>query len=115
MNRAAAALCLGASSLHRSQSAVGAYFRRMKSRLGTPKAVTATAHHMARLVYHTRRYGRASVKKTPADDDALMRHRPIKRLTRKAHMLGCEVVERVLPLPPHVAPEDHESPLTTTA
>ena len=115
MNRAAAAWCLGASSLHRSQSAVGAYFRRMKSRLGTPKAVTATAHKMARIVYNTLRYGREYVKKTQDEYDALMRDRQLKSLKRKARMLGFEIVERVLPPPPHVAPADNNPAPATTA
>jgi len=70
---------------------------------------------MARIVYNTLRYGRASVKKTQAEDDALLRNRQIKRLTRKARLLGFEVVERVLPPPPHVAPADHEPAPATTA
>lgn len=45
-NRAAAALRLAAASLYRSQSALGAFFRRLKSREGTPKAITATAHKL---------------------------------------------------------------------
>jgi transposase len=43
-NRVATALRLGAAWLHHSQSALGAFFRRMKARLGAPKAMTATAH-----------------------------------------------------------------------
>ena len=43
-NLAAAALALAEASLHRSQSRSGAFFRRLKSRKGTPKAITATAH-----------------------------------------------------------------------
>jgi hypothetical protein len=43
-NRVATALRLGAACLHQSHSALGAFFRRMKARLGTPKAITATAH-----------------------------------------------------------------------
>lgn len=92
---------------------MGAYFRRMKSRLGTPKAITATAHTLARILYHTLRYGRASVKTTQEADDVLMRNRQSKTLTRQASMLGFEVVERVPP--PHVAPEDHESAPAPTA
>ena len=49
-HRASAALRLAAASLHHSNSALGAYCRRMKSRLGTPKAITATAHKLARLI-----------------------------------------------------------------
>jgi hypothetical protein len=43
-NRAATALRLAAAGLHQRQSALGAFFRRMKARLGTPKAIPATAH-----------------------------------------------------------------------
>ena len=60
-NRAAAALRLAAASLHHSKSALGAYFRRMKSRLGTPKAITATAHKLARLIYSMLKHGTAYV------------------------------------------------------
>ncbi len=48
-HRVTVALRLAARSLHHSQSALGAFFRRMKARLGTPKAITATAHKLARL------------------------------------------------------------------
>ena len=48
--RVTVALRLAARSLHHSQSALGAFFRRMQARLGTPKAITATAHKLARLV-----------------------------------------------------------------
>jgi transposase len=51
-NRAALALRMGAQGLHRSQSFLGDYFRRMKARMGTPKALTAVAHKLARIVYH---------------------------------------------------------------
>ena len=92
---------------------MGAYVRRMQSRLGTPKAITATAHTLARILSHTLRYGRASVKTTQAAYDVLMRTRQIKTLKRQARMLGFEVVERVPP--PHGAPEDHESAPATPA
>jgi transposase len=49
-HRVTVALRLAARSLHHSQSALGAFFRRMQARLGTPKALTATAHKLARLV-----------------------------------------------------------------
>jgi hypothetical protein len=40
---------------------LGAFFRRMKTRLGTPKAITTTAHKLARLVYSLLKHGSASV------------------------------------------------------
>jgi hypothetical protein len=58
-NRAAAALRLAAASLPHSQSALGAYVRRMKSRLGPPKASTATAPKLARLIYSLLQHGTA--------------------------------------------------------
>lgn len=51
-NRAASALRMAAQGLHRSQTFLGDYFRRMKARLGTPEAITAAAHKLARIVYH---------------------------------------------------------------
>lgn len=50
-NRAAQALRMAAYTLYNSRSALGAYFRRMRSKLGTPKAITATAHKLARILY----------------------------------------------------------------
>ena len=60
-NRAASALRLAAQGLVNSHSALGAYYRRMRARLGAPKAITATAHKLARLVYSMLRYGTAYV------------------------------------------------------
>ena len=48
--RVTVALRLAARSVHHAQSALGACLRRMQARLGTPKAITATAHTLARLV-----------------------------------------------------------------
>ncbi|GHU04461.1 hypothetical protein FACS1894158_04820 [Betaproteobacteria bacterium] len=50
-NRAAQALRLAAAALRTSQSALGAYFRRMCARMDKPKAITAAAHKLARLIY----------------------------------------------------------------
>ena len=51
-NRAALALRMSAQGLHRSQSYLGDYFRRMRARMGTPKAMTAAAHKLARIVHY---------------------------------------------------------------
>ena len=48
---------MAASSLYRSHSALGAYFRRLKARLGAPQAITAVAHKLARLVYSLLKHG----------------------------------------------------------
>ena len=58
-SRAAAALRLAASSLYHSRSALGAFHRRLKARLGAPKAITATTHRLARLISHLMRRAEA--------------------------------------------------------
>jgi hypothetical protein len=49
---AALALRVAAHVLHRSDSFLGDYFRRMKVRIGTSKVMTATAHKLARIIFH---------------------------------------------------------------
>jgi hypothetical protein len=51
VNRAATALGMGASTLLRSQTYLGAQYRGSRSKLGAPKVITALAHRLARLVY----------------------------------------------------------------
>ena len=55
-NRAAMALRLAAQSLWRSKDYLGDCFRRWKARLGTPKAITAMAHKLARIIWHLLKY-----------------------------------------------------------
>lgn len=50
-NRATTALRLAAASLHHNDSALGAFYRRIRARCGAPAAVTATAHKLARTIY----------------------------------------------------------------
>jgi len=50
-NKAAKALRVAASTLYQSKTAIGAFFRRLRARLGAPKAITATAHKLARILY----------------------------------------------------------------
>jgi len=51
LNRAATAFRLAAQAVSRSNSALGAFYRRIKASAGAPKAITATAHKIARLFY----------------------------------------------------------------
>src|SRR6059058_4191352 len=82
--RAARALRLAAWSLMRSRSALGSYLRRQRSRLGAPKAITATAHKLARIVYHLMRYGAAYVRREEAAYAEQVRERQEKQLVRRA-------------------------------
>lgn len=89
--RAAQALRLAAWSLVRSKSYLGAYLRRQRSRLGAAKAITATAHKLARIVYHLVRYGMAYVQETEAAYAEQVRVRQEKQLQRRARELGFEL------------------------
>lgn len=87
-NRAATAFRVAAQSLARSNSALGAFYRRMRARHGAPKAVTATAHKLARIVYFMLK------NQTPYQDPGLhdyeerQRLRTLLTLERKAAQLG---------------------------
>jgi hypothetical protein len=90
-NRAAGALRLAAWSLVRSKSYLGAYLRRQRSRLGAPKAITATAHKLARILYHLMRHGVAYLKKEEAAYAEQVRERLERQLHRRAKELGYEL------------------------
>jgi transposase len=82
--RVATALWRAASRQHRGRRDLGAFFRRMKARLGTPKAITATAHTLARLIYTTLGHGTAYVRQRLADYEQHYRDRTVQSLTRRA-------------------------------
>ncbi|UCE51860.1 MAG: IS110 family transposase [Desulfobacterales bacterium] len=91
-NRAARALRLAAQSLHSSKSALGAFYRRMRARLGAPKAITATAHKLAKLVYRMLKYGTDYVDSGQQYYENQYRKRVIKNLTKRAREMGYVVV-----------------------
>jgi transposase len=91
-NRAATALCMAAYTLFRSKSALGAYLRRLRSRLGAPKAITATAHKMARLIYSMLKNGTEYVDVGQEHYEKRYRSRVVQNLKRKAQELGFELV-----------------------
>lgn len=94
-NRAAATLRMSASTLYRSQSALGAYLRRLKSRLGPAKAITATAHKIAKIIYNMLRY-QLEYKETGQDYyEQQYRDRVVRNLKRKAESLGYNLVETI--------------------
>jgi transposase len=92
-NRAAAALRLAANSLHRSDSALGAFFRRMKTKMGTPAAITATAHKLARLVYSMLKYGTQYVDAGQDYYERQYKRRVINNLVKRAKQLGYQLLE----------------------
>jgi transposase len=91
-NRAAVALRLAARSLHHSKSGMGAFFRRLKARLGAPKAIVATAHRLARLVYRLLRHGEAYVAQGAEEYERRYREQRARSLARQAREMGFELV-----------------------
>lgn len=91
-HRVAQALRLAAYSLSRSQSILGGFFRRMRAKLGAPKAITATAHKLARIIYHlvtTRQpYDESRLAAAEADHQ----RRTESRLRIQARALGFQLV-----------------------
>ncbi len=94
-NRAATALRLAAWGLMRSKSYLGAYLRRQRARLGAPKAITATAHKLARVIYNIMRFGVEYMKRDEEAYAEQVRDRQEKQLHRRAKELGFEVTKKV--------------------
>jgi len=91
-HRVAQALRMAAQSLYRSHSTLGAFFRRMRAKLGAPKAITATAHKLARILYHliTTREPYADSQLAQAEEQ--YRRRMESRLHAQARALGFQLV-----------------------
>ena len=90
-NRAAIALRLAAWSLIRSKSYLGAYLRRQRSRLGASKAIAATAHKLARILYNMMRFGVAYARKEESQYAEEVKQKLEKSFHRRAKELGYEV------------------------
>jgi transposase len=92
INRAATALRMAATTLLRSPSYLGAQYRRLRTRLGAPKAITAMAHRLARLVYRMLKYGQQYVDKGMDHYDQKYRDQQIQSLKKKAAKLGLQLM-----------------------
>jgi transposase len=79
---------VAAQSLHHSDSALGAYYRQMRAKLGAPKAITATAHKLARIYYHLVTTKQAYDESVFAKSEAREATRRVQRLKREATALG---------------------------
>lgn len=98
-SRAAAAFRMAAQSLHRSRTALGAYYRRMRARLGGPQAITATAHKLARIFYALLKHGHAYVDPGQDAYERDYRHRALRNLRRRARELGFDIAPVTNTLP----------------
>ena len=91
-NRIALTLRMAAQSLQKSESALGEFYRRMRAKLGAPKAITAAAHKLARVTFHL------LTTRQPYDDSVFAkaeqkhRQRMENRLKAQAQTLGYTLV-----------------------
>jgi transposase len=99
-NRAAQALRLAARTLQSSKSALGAFFRRIAARRGVPKAITAAAYKLARIVYGMLKNGQQYAARGEAEYEEQYRQRQLKQLAKKARELGYELKEKAEQEPP---------------
>lgn len=91
-NRAATALRLAAQSLHSSKTSLGAFYRRMKARLGPEKATTATAHKLAKMIYLSLTAGLVYSDPGPDYLSSKNKDKTLKNLHQRAKKLGYQLV-----------------------
>lgn len=92
VNRAAQALRLAAAALRTSQSALGAYYRRLCARMDKPKAVTAAAHKLARLIYTMLTKGEEYTDQGQDYYEERYRERVLRNLAQRAEKMGMKLV-----------------------
>jgi len=93
LNRAANALRLGASTLLKSQTYLGAQYRRLRTKLGAPKAITAMAHRLARLVYRMLKYGQQYVDRGAEYYERRNHQQQVEFVRKRAAQLGLQVTQ----------------------
>jgi transposase len=87
-NRAAQAFRMAAQSVLRADCALGAFYRRLKGRLGPAQALVATAHKIARTVYHMLKERVPYYDIGTAEYNKRFRERELQYLQKKAAKLG---------------------------
>jgi transposase len=90
-NRAAAAFRIAAASLSRSRTGLGAFYRRIKMRVGAAEAITATARKIAVLYYSLLKYGSQYVESGQAAYEQKYQQRRLHSLQKQAPALGYEL------------------------
>lgn len=91
-NRAREALKMAALNLRATETSLGAYFRRMAARMDTPKAITAVAHKLARLIYHLMTKGEEYVEQGQRHAERRYQEHLVRQLQSRAARLGLQVV-----------------------
>ncbi len=103
-NRAAAAFRMSAYGLFNSKSALGAYFRRQRARLGAPKAITATAHKLARIFYSMIKNGTEYMDQGQDYYEEQYQERVVKNLKKRARAMGFDLIPNSSDTPDSVLP-----------
>jgi hypothetical protein len=99
-NRASALLRLAAVTVGRTDTALGAFYRRLSARIGKAKAITATARKIAVLFYNALRHGMEYVDPGASSYETRYRARVVNSLHRRAKAFGF-VLQPIEPIPPH--------------
>jgi transposase len=97
VNRAANAFRIAAQSLTHSRTALGAFYRRLRHRAGAPKAITATAHKLARIFYRLWRTGEDYVDLGVDAYEQQYQQRVLKNLKQRAKQMGFDLVPETSP------------------
>lgn len=95
INRASVAFRMAAYATGKSHTALGAYYRRLRNRLGAPKAITATARKLACLFYRLLKFGTEYVEQGMNYYETQYQERVIKNLKDKARSLGFNLIENM--------------------
>lgn len=93
VNRAKVAFRQSASALLKSRSYLGAQYRRLRTRLGAPKAITAMARKLACLFYRLLTKGQQYVDKGAAYYESRHREQQVKFVIKRAQQLGLQVTQ----------------------
>ena len=94
LNPVADALRIAATTLQSSKTALGAFYRRMRAKLGAASAITATAHKLARLIYRLLKHGEAYVQKGVEFYENQYRERLLYNLKKTAASLGFQLAQQ---------------------
>lgn len=94
VNRLSDVLRLAATTLEHSASALGAYYRRMKAKLGAAQGITATAHKLARIIYRMLKHGEEYVRQGLQEYQKKHQERRLQSLRRAAAALGMQLIEQ---------------------
>lgn len=92
-NRASGAFRIAAQNVSRTSTALGAFFRRIKAKAGTPKAITATARKIACLLYRLLKYGKDYVELGVEKYEEQYKKHLCKTIEKMAKQVGLKIVQ----------------------